>query len=131
MNIDINLVIIFVFGCLGAAAPEILRAYRTSSSGRKITWRTCLVSILFFLLGGVVAIALQSTTSYAAFYSGVAAPIIISQASVNTTSTLSRAKNRGHNETTGFLILPQKSSMTVREYLGMLSIRQEKTNELA
>jgi hypothetical protein len=70
---------VFILGCVGAAAPEIVRVYRTKSSNFNISLRNAFVSIIFFLLGGTVAIVLQSPNLYSAFYSGIATPIIVSK----------------------------------------------------
>lgn len=71
---------IFIFGCIGALAPEIVRLYnlRTKSQFR-FRWSRfyVLISVLFALLGGIIACILPSTTYYGAFYAGVAAPVMV------------------------------------------------------
>ncbi len=69
---------VFLIGCVGAIAPEILRLYRLRNSLRFTwSWGYILISIVFVLLGGFVAYILDPSNSYAAFYSGVGTPFII------------------------------------------------------
>jgi hypothetical protein len=69
---------IFAVGCLGAASPEIVRLYRLRS--RKVTFNPfyLLVSVLFIIVGGVVARTLPTTTLWGAFYVGAGWPGLIS-----------------------------------------------------
>jgi hypothetical protein len=68
----------FIVGVLGAAAPEIMRLYNLRTNP-KFQWRASyfLMSLPFFLLGGIVALILPSTTYYGAFYAGLTAPVTI------------------------------------------------------
>ncbi len=77
---------IFLLGCAGAAAPEIVRVWRLRShTNLKFSWKYVLVSALFFSLGGLVATILPATTPWAAFYAGVAAPTLVSRIAAHTT----------------------------------------------
>lgn len=69
----------FLFGCLGAIAPEILRLYRLRNNIKKFSWSWgyALVSLLFVVLGGSIALILEPRNAYTAFYSGVSTPFII------------------------------------------------------
>jgi len=69
---------IFLTGCLGAAAPEIVRLYRLRA--RKATFNSLylLISVAFFALGGLVAAILPATTLWGAFYVGAGLPAIVS-----------------------------------------------------
>ncbi len=70
---------LFFTGCVGAAAPEIIRAYRARTSDIKVSKGQVAISVVFFLLGGFVAAFVLGTTSYlGAFYGGVTAPTLIS-----------------------------------------------------
>ena len=76
--IDILTISIFVCGCIGASAPEIVRLYKLRSKPLEgFSRRYYLISILFFLLGGFVSVILPATTLYGAFYMGVALPSIV------------------------------------------------------
>jgi hypothetical protein len=54
---------IFTFGVIGAAAPEIFRIYnlRTMKSGFSLSVRYIGMSLPFFVLGGVFAVALSAS----------------------------------------------------------------------
>src|SRR6266480_6652889 len=69
----------FVLGCVGAMAPEILRLYNLRTEA-EFTWRWfyVLASICFVPLGGLIAWILPATTYWGAFYVGVSMPVIIS-----------------------------------------------------
>jgi len=71
---------IFVAGCFGAAAPEMVRLYKGRNLSVTIPRSYFGISVLFFLLGGFVAVALPTTTLWGAFYAGVSLPIIVSSA---------------------------------------------------
>lgn len=69
---------IFLIGCLGAVAPEIVRLYNLRNNAT-FKWSSfyIYISILFAMLGGVIAWILPTTTYYGAFYAGVTAPITV------------------------------------------------------
>jgi len=91
-------------GFLGAAAPEIKRWYdlRTAVVG-KIPKHYYLAVLLFLLMGGVVAVIMEAPTLHAAFYNGLAAPIIITK--------LAGTRLPAHSS-------PISRKITFREYLG-------------
>jgi hypothetical protein len=70
---------IFLLGCVGAAAPEIVRLYNLRTEA-EFTWRWfyLMVSVLFVPLGGLIAWILPATSYWGAFYVGVSMPVIIS-----------------------------------------------------
>ncbi|MEM9215431.1 MAG: hypothetical protein AAGD25_13930 [Cyanobacteria bacterium P01_F01_bin.150] len=69
----------FLIGCIGALAPEIIRLYKLRTSPAvRWSWDYLLVSIPFVLLGGFMAYILEPTSNYAAFYTGVSTPFIVS-----------------------------------------------------
>lgn len=70
---------IFVLGCVGALAPEIVRLYNLRHD-TGFNWRSfyVIISVFFMFLGGVIAWILPATTYWGAFYVGVSAPVIIS-----------------------------------------------------
>ena len=73
--------VMFIVGVLGAAAPEVLRLYNLRTNPR-FKWRASyfLMSLPFFLLGGIVALILPATTYYGAFYAGLTAPVTVNAA---------------------------------------------------
>src|SRR5215472_16672344 len=76
---------IFAAGCVGAIAPEIVRLHRLSrnrgnifgASGRYMR-QYLIVSALFVVLGGIIALLLEASSLHAAFYMGVSLPALIS-----------------------------------------------------
>jgi hypothetical protein len=73
---------IFALGLIGALAPEIVRLYSIRSDSSKFKWSHfyVVVSFLFALLGGVIALVLPATTAWAALYAGISAPTIVTVA---------------------------------------------------
>lgn len=68
----------FLIGCIGALAPEIIRLYKLRFSPTvRWSWGYLVVSAPFVLLGGFMAYILDPATSYAAFYTGVSTPFIV------------------------------------------------------
>jgi hypothetical protein len=70
---------IFIFACIGALAPEIVRLYSLRNSDH-VTFSLFYIfaSILFILLGGIVGWILPATTYWGAFYTGASTPVLIS-----------------------------------------------------
>lgn len=83
----------FAIGCVGAMAPEIWRLYnlRTQPIFRW-SWGYLLFSIPFILLGGLIAWMLEPTTKYAAFYSGLTTPTLLTTALKDSTKALKESK---------------------------------------
>lgn len=74
MNIDPN----FLIGCVGAAAPEALRLYNLRSQPVfRWSWGYLMFSIPFLIVGGFIAWVLEPSTRWAAFYSGLTAPVLL------------------------------------------------------
>ena len=71
--------IIFLLGMLGALAPEIVRLYTIRSHPHRFRWSRfyIVVSILFSILGGVIAVVLPATTLWGAVYVGVSTPMLV------------------------------------------------------
>ena len=73
---------LFAFGCIGAAAPEIVRLYRLRT---RLIWdwkqqpQYVIISLAFFALGGTIAVLLPTITPWGAFYAGASTPVIISR----------------------------------------------------
>jgi len=89
----------FLIGCIGALAPEILRLYNLRlKPDFQWSWGYLIFSFPFILLGGFIAYILEPTTSYAAFYTGVSTPFIVtmlakdSEREAKTIQRLSRDK---------------------------------------
>jgi hypothetical protein len=71
----------FLSGCVGAIAPAALRLYnlRTEPVFRwSPSYLVCIIPFIF--IGGCVAWFLEPTTKWAAFYSGLTAPVLLSTA---------------------------------------------------
>ena len=69
---------VFLIGCVGAIAPEILRLYRLRNTlVFNWSWGYIFISIIFVLLGGFVSYILEPSNRYAAFYTGISTPFII------------------------------------------------------
>lgn len=112
---------IFFFGCLGAAAPEVIRVYKTKKFDFAITWKLAFVSLVFFLLGGAVAVMLEPPTPYAAFYTGAAAPILVSKigekSPIQEKETIDQWQRKSLSVTTDLKV---KHQLSIREYRWML-----------
>jgi len=90
---------IFLCGCIGAAAPEIVRLQKLK--GRftlRADWHRLGISILFFGLGGFLA-WLSAATCWGAFYVGVSTPVIVSSAVRNGGGRNASTPNRGRRRT--------------------------------
>lgn len=74
-----NLIIVFALGCIGSLAPEIVRLYsiRENPERFKWSWYYLVISAIFALLGGLVAVVLPATTYWGALYVGISTPILI------------------------------------------------------
>lgn len=74
-----NAWIVYVLGCFGALAPEIVRLYRLRSRSNVLRWSWfyLIISGLFANLGGVLALAMPATTAWGAMYVGISTPILI------------------------------------------------------
>lgn len=69
---------IFLIGGVGALAPEIVRLYSIRTNPQfNWSWFYLIMSILFLMLGGLVACILPATTYYGAFYAGVSTPVLV------------------------------------------------------
>jgi len=73
-----NGILVFLLGSFGALAPEIVRLYRLRWKSFQFSYWYFGISLMFAILGGVVALILPATTYQAAFYAGVSAPVMIS-----------------------------------------------------
>lgn len=79
MDAHTNPWLVFVLGCVGALAEEIIRLYALRNKPPKwfsSSWYL-VVTGLYACLGGVVAILLPAVTPWAAFYAGVTLPTLI------------------------------------------------------
>lgn len=76
---------VFLVGCVGAIAPEIVRLYHLRfQPNLRWSWGYILFSVPFVLLGGFVAWILEPSNNYAAFYSGISTPVLITTIAKNT-----------------------------------------------
>ena len=81
-------VLAFALGAVGASALEIVRLYelRRNPPPREIfSWWFWIISFVYSVLGGVMAIIMPATTMFSAFYAGVALPAILSTMAKNRT----------------------------------------------
>lgn len=97
----------FLFGCVGALSPEVIRLYKLRNRAVKFSRFYFLISGLFAVVGGFVAIAVSSTTIWGSFYSGLTLPIIISNVF-------------GKAPETKRALVGKVTRMAVREFLGIL-----------
>ena len=75
----------FLVGGVGAIAPEIVRLYNLRFQPKlRWSWGYILFSIPFVLLGGFVAWILEPSNYYAAFYSGISTPVLVTTIAKNT-----------------------------------------------
>lgn|SRR6185312_3591378 len=74
-----NPIFVFALGCIGSLAPEIVRLYsiREDPERFKWSWYYLVISIVFALLGGLVAMVLPATTYWGALYVGVSTPVLV------------------------------------------------------
>ena len=80
---------IFILGCVGALAPEIIRFYNLRhTTDFSWSWFYVIISLLFMPLGGVIAWILPATSYWGAFYIGVSTPVVI-------TTIMKDRKHRG------------------------------------
>lgn len=73
----------FLWGALGAVAPEIVRVYRVTtgvSQGRLPVFgrRYFLISVMFAVMSGLIVLASGRTTPLECIWIGVSVPAIIS-----------------------------------------------------
>ena len=73
-------ILVFALGTVGALAPEIIRLYQLRHKPPKKGFSLFYygISIVYALLGGLVAVILPAVTLYGAFYAGVTVPFMIS-----------------------------------------------------
>jgi len=73
-------VVVFLLGCLGALAPEIVRLYelRWKLHEQKFSYIYFVISAMYADLGGALAVGLPAVSWYAAIYCGVTVPCTIS-----------------------------------------------------
>jgi hypothetical protein len=80
MNYEFSKPVVFVLGCIGASAEEIVRLYgfRAKLHKMKFSWQFFLISAVYAALGGGVAVVLPAVNYYAALYAGITMPVMIS-----------------------------------------------------
>jgi len=68
----------FWVGCIGALAPEAYRLYKLRTNA-VFKWNPGYIvcTIPFVIIGGFIASLSEPTAEWAAFYSGLSAPILI------------------------------------------------------
>ena len=77
-----NTWLVFGLGCVGALAPEVVRLYSIRQHPDEFVWSWfyAVVSVLFALLGGLVAVVLPATTYWGAVYVGISTPVLVNTA---------------------------------------------------
>jgi hypothetical protein len=75
-------VLVFLLGCIGALAPEIVRLYKLRHRPPKsiISLWYFVTTAVYAALGGVVAVTLPAVTLWGALYAGITTPVLISTA---------------------------------------------------
>lgn len=74
-------VINFLIGCGGAVAPEALRLYNLRAQpSLRWSWQYVLLSLPFVLVGGVITWVSDPTSKWAAFYTGLSTPVLLTTA---------------------------------------------------
>lgn len=87
---------IFLWGCLGAAFPEILRQYNLRNQGVGVPPGYFIRSAIFVLASGFVVLALPGQLSpITAIYAGVAAPLIVTTGGRQFSKALSLGRRAG------------------------------------
>ena len=123
---------IFGIGCIGALAPEIVRAYQTNKHDLDTNRVHLMVTASFIILGGFAALILAAQTYYNAFYDGAAAPVLISAlagkmpsvppnsggASNPPTPSPPSSQPQGVTQPTAVSVLT--TNLSTRQYLGAL-----------
>jgi len=73
---------IFLWGCIGALAPEVARIYKRRQKKIlvKNLWLYIIASILFIGLGGILANLLNAQSWLSSFYIGICWPSIVTVA---------------------------------------------------
>lgn len=61
-----------------ALAPESIAAYRNRKTKYDITKTRILIAVAFFLLAGIVALALEADTLFKTLFDGAVAPVLLS-----------------------------------------------------
>ena len=107
---------IFGLGCVGAAAPEFVRLYKSRSKPVAFPPSYYLISILFFFLGGLVAVILPTSTPWGAFYAGISLPSIIS----GVASSILPKTEEVKEPPKPMMIQAGLAKGSVREYLALL-----------
>lgn len=71
---------IFLFGCAGAVAPELIRLYKLRVRADEISFRPSYFALMlpFMILGGVVAVVLDTSPIWSAFAAGAAVEYTVS-----------------------------------------------------
>ena len=125
---------IFLTGCIGAAAPEIVRLYNLRFKAQfKWSWKYLILSIPLFLLGGFTAWILKPTSLYAAFYSGVTTPVLITTIVQNTGQTVSETTETKELVSTNKETRVSKgtTNLTIKHSLRERELTKDKSNKLA
>lgn len=80
-GVDMTTQLVFLFGAIGALAPEVIRLYNLRQGGAgSFSIFYVAVSVAFACLGGFVAAILPATTALAAFYAGISTPMVVNTA---------------------------------------------------
>jgi len=71
---------IFLFGCAGAIAPELIRLYKLRLRADEIRFRPSYFALIlpFVILGGIVAVVLDTSPVWGAFAAGAAVEYTVS-----------------------------------------------------
>ncbi len=69
---------LFLWGCVGGLAPEIVRLYKGRLSPVHLAKSFWVISLLYVALAGAMAVLFAGSTPQSAFYVGVSTPFLVS-----------------------------------------------------
>jgi hypothetical protein len=91
---------VLLYGIVGAAAPEVLRIYNLRRRPSSFRWSTkyLLMSLPFYVLGGIFAVALSAAKPWTAIYIGISTPVLINTAVKHAFRVPPQQKTSRHDE---------------------------------
>ena len=73
--------LIFVYGLIGGAAPEVIRVYKILTEAKDFYYpkKLLVVTFLLAIIGGAIAVAFEAPNPHSAILIGFATPTIVSK----------------------------------------------------
>jgi hypothetical protein len=85
----------FIFGAIGALAPEAVRAYKSRLEPFRVPVSYWLISLIYLAVAGAAALVLAAPDSkYSAFYIGLTLPVTLGAVARGKTSSQSAHDHR-------------------------------------